>query len=189
VSTKVKSLSPHHRFVIVVHSPDGIVKTGLRVTLQRKRPQTLPLGLRGTFSPVRFERRNCEITGVFSQFSKESSRFLCDLDCMAERAVLCEPFSGRFPANREKYREFSNFYSQQMRTPFSKLHILLGKVARSAQIGTGTDQGINRELSGNLFRDQGSTAERTLLNADFAETHEHNREWLCAPSGPNRMAC
>jgi hypothetical protein len=57
-----------------------------------------------------------------------------------------------------------------MHSSFSKPHILLGRSACSAQIGTGNDQGINREVSGNLFLDQGSIAERTWLDADFAET-------------------
>jgi len=43
----------------------------------------------------------------------------------------------------------------KMHTPFSKLHILIEKVARLAQIGTGTYQGINRRVFGNLFADQG----------------------------------
>jgi hypothetical protein len=57
-----------------------------------------------------------------------------------------------------------------MHTSFFKLHILLGKVARSPRIGTGTDQRINREVPGNLFSIRDVIAELTWLDADFAET-------------------
>jgi hypothetical protein len=30
-SLRTQTLSPHHRFVIALHSPDGIAETGLRV--------------------------------------------------------------------------------------------------------------------------------------------------------------
>jgi hypothetical protein len=37
--TKVKALSPHHRFVIALHSPAGVVETGLHICLPEKAPQ------------------------------------------------------------------------------------------------------------------------------------------------------
>ena len=48
----------------------------------------------------------------------------------------------------------------------SKLHILLEEIARSAEIGTGI-QGINREVSGNLFPDQGSYCRTELAERGF----------------------
>ncbi len=57
----------------------------------------------------------------------------------------------KFPANREKYREFAKFCSRKCTLLSLKLHILLGKVARSTQIVTGTYQGLNRRVSENLF--------------------------------------
>jgi hypothetical protein len=48
---KVKSLSPHHRFVIALHSPDGVVETGLRICPPEKNAPKLACGVqRDTFS-------------------------------------------------------------------------------------------------------------------------------------------
>ncbi len=89
----------------------------------------------------------------------------------------------KFPANREKYREFTISCSSKMHLSFSKLHILLDKWAHSAQIETGMYQGINRTVSENLFLHHGFIAERTWLDADFAETQTAD----AAP--PNSAGC
>jgi uncharacterized UPF0146 family protein len=58
-----------------------------------------------------------------------------------------------------------------MHSSLSKLHILLGKLARLAEIGTGMFQGINRELIREFyFRITDFIAERIWQNADSAET-------------------
>jgi hypothetical protein len=50
-SDKVKSLSPHDRFVIALHSPEGIIETGLLVCPSEKKARKLPFGAEGdTFS-------------------------------------------------------------------------------------------------------------------------------------------
>jgi hypothetical protein len=43
---EVKALSPHHRFVIVLHSPDGVAETGLCVWPPEKSARKLARGLR-----------------------------------------------------------------------------------------------------------------------------------------------
>jgi len=48
---EVKPLSPHHRFVIALHSPDGVVETGLCARPPEKNARKLAGGVRGdTFS-------------------------------------------------------------------------------------------------------------------------------------------
>ena len=37
---KVKTASPHHRFLIAIHSPSGVVETGLLMWLWRKLSKT-----------------------------------------------------------------------------------------------------------------------------------------------------
>jgi len=47
----VKSLSPNHRFVIALHSPDGVLETGLRVCPPEKKAVKLGYAVqRDTFS-------------------------------------------------------------------------------------------------------------------------------------------
>jgi hypothetical protein len=51
IADKVKSLSPHHRFVITWHSPDGLIETGLRVCPSEKKARKLACGVESdTFS-------------------------------------------------------------------------------------------------------------------------------------------
>ena len=48
---EVKALSPHHRFVIALHSPEEVVETGLRVCPPEKKATRLAYGVRrDTFS-------------------------------------------------------------------------------------------------------------------------------------------
>jgi hypothetical protein len=50
-SHKVKSLSPNHRFVIALHSPCGVVETGLPMCATEKKARNLASGAkRGAFS-------------------------------------------------------------------------------------------------------------------------------------------
>jgi hypothetical protein len=63
---EVKALSPHHRFVIALHSPDGVAETGLCVWPPEKSARKLARGLDGTLSPVRFEGKTCGIAAIFT---------------------------------------------------------------------------------------------------------------------------
>jgi hypothetical protein len=50
-ASEVKALSPHHRFLIALHSPDGVAETGLRVCPPEKNARKLARGVRRhTFS-------------------------------------------------------------------------------------------------------------------------------------------
>ena len=65
---RVKSPSPHHRFVIAWYSPDGVIQTGLRMEPPEKKTPLPAYGAqRATFSsPVSEEElRNC---GDFRRF-------------------------------------------------------------------------------------------------------------------------
>jgi len=70
---KVKALSPHHRLVIALHSPDGVGETGLRVRPAEKNTAKLGYGAKqDTFSgPVSGrESQNC---ADFQRFLGECS--------------------------------------------------------------------------------------------------------------------
>jgi hypothetical protein len=70
---KVKALSPHHRLVIALHSPDGVGETGLRVCPAEKNTAKLGYGAKqDTFSgPVSGrESQNC---ADFQRFLGECS--------------------------------------------------------------------------------------------------------------------
>jgi hypothetical protein len=48
---EVKSLSPHHRFLVALHSPNGVLETGLRVCPSEKKVAKLAYNLQqDTFS-------------------------------------------------------------------------------------------------------------------------------------------
>jgi hypothetical protein len=50
-ASEVKALSPHHRFLIALHSSDGVAETGLRVCPPEKNARKLARGVRRhTFS-------------------------------------------------------------------------------------------------------------------------------------------
>jgi hypothetical protein len=71
---KVKSLSPHHRFVIALRSPSEVAETGLRVGPSERKARKLACGIESdTFSgPVCEQQlRNC---GDFLRFSGQGSR-------------------------------------------------------------------------------------------------------------------
>src|SRR5438105_14951872 len=81
---KVKSLSPHHRFVIALHSPDAVVETGLSLCPAQKNARKLA-GFDWTLPPVLFAGKTCGIAAMFSDSCSNVARFLCNPDCVAER--------------------------------------------------------------------------------------------------------
>jgi hypothetical protein len=75
-------------FVIACDSPDAVVEAGLSVCHPEKNAAQVVSGVqRDTFSgPVRAqESPNC---GNLRDFHDNAARFLCNSDCLAERAVL-----------------------------------------------------------------------------------------------------
>jgi hypothetical protein len=74
VHSEVKPLSPHHRFVIALHSPDGVFETGLLGCPAEKNAAKLACSVeQDTFSSPVSERelRNC---AHFLQFPEQSRR-------------------------------------------------------------------------------------------------------------------
>ena len=83
--TGVKPLSPNHRFVIALHSPDGALKPDCACAQQRKTIESSAAGSGGTLSPVRFDGETCAIAAISSDFQRNAAGFLCVPDCVAER--------------------------------------------------------------------------------------------------------
>lgn len=69
-SDKVKLVSLSHRFMIALHSPDGVVQTVLLLCPSERKATNLRLVLRRSLSPVRFERKGLQNCGHFSRFSE-----------------------------------------------------------------------------------------------------------------------
>jgi hypothetical protein len=80
LKAKVKSLSPNHRFVIALHSPDGVVETGLRLCPPEKKGLKAGEEATARFSPARFEGNNREIAPIFHKFLSNLGGFLCTSD-------------------------------------------------------------------------------------------------------------
>jgi hypothetical protein len=61
------------------------VKSDCACALQRKAPENLPARFAGTLSLVQFEGKTRGIAAIFSDCCSITARFLCSLDCVAER--------------------------------------------------------------------------------------------------------
>ena len=85
---QVKSLSPHHRFVIALHSPAKVTETGLRICRPEKGRQINAFRSRAVRS-LQFTllTKYCGIRACFAYFAAKAELFLCSLDLLAERAV------------------------------------------------------------------------------------------------------
>jgi len=71
---EVKALSPHYRLMIALHSPEGIVETGLLVCPPERRVGKLARGdSTGHFSGA-VSNQNVRICADFSQFWRECGR-------------------------------------------------------------------------------------------------------------------
>jgi len=84
---KVKALSLHHRFVIALHSPAGVVETGERVCPPEKKAPRPASGVENRFSLVRFEGKNRRIAAIFRDFQSDLQGFLRTSDLLVERVV------------------------------------------------------------------------------------------------------
>ena len=66
---QVKSLSPHHRFVIALHSPDRVTETGLRLCPPEKGQQIEAIRSRSVRSlQSALRTKYCEIRACFAYF-------------------------------------------------------------------------------------------------------------------------
>ena len=91
------------------HERSELGKSDYRLRLGRKVRMQRPSVLNSPFSAVRFIEELSRNVAKFSLFRSKTATFLWRPDCVAERAVKREPLSAKFPANREKYREFARF--------------------------------------------------------------------------------
>jgi hypothetical protein len=82
---EVTALSPHDRFVIALHSPNGIGEEGLYLWPQRKTPETQPAAFDEPLSPMRFKGKTSRIAAIFNDSGSKTALFLCNPDCVAER--------------------------------------------------------------------------------------------------------
>jgi hypothetical protein len=82
---EVKWLSPNHRLVIALHSPDGMIETGLRDCPPERNPPKLACqGWRGRLSPVRFRVENRRNAAFSRNFQGNKVGILCVPDWLAE---------------------------------------------------------------------------------------------------------
>jgi hypothetical protein len=84
-TAKVKPVSPNHRLVIALVSPNGAFETGLPIGSSEKSATKLSTRKSVTLSPVRFASKILRIAAISRDFPRNAARFLCSSDCVAER--------------------------------------------------------------------------------------------------------
>ena len=85
---QVKSLSPHHRFVIALHSPVKVTETGLRMCCPEKGRQIDAIRSRAVRSlQSALRTKYYEIRASLRISQQKAGQFLCGLDLLAERPV------------------------------------------------------------------------------------------------------
>jgi len=83
---KINSLGSNPRLVIALHSPNALLKTGLRMCPPEKsRDSTASNAEQSVFRSPVFSRNNREIRALFAYFGAKRAEFLCSSDCVAER--------------------------------------------------------------------------------------------------------
>jgi hypothetical protein len=107
---KVNSLWPNPQLLIALHSPNALLETGLRMCLPEKSQDRSPFAVEQSVlcGPV------CPPTiakyGHYSRISALSERNFSAVQTAWRSPQSAANFSPPpFPANREKYREFSQF--------------------------------------------------------------------------------
>jgi len=82
---QVKSLSPHHRFVIALHSPVKVTETGLRMCPPEKGRQIDAIRSRAVRSlQSALRTKYYEIRASLRISRQKAGQFLCGLDLLAE---------------------------------------------------------------------------------------------------------
>jgi hypothetical protein len=85
---QVKALSPHHRFVIALHSPYEVAETGLRgCPPEKKAAKAHSLSSTDRFLQCGFGEIIAELRRFSAVFPGLSPGFLYVPDCVAEQAV------------------------------------------------------------------------------------------------------
>jgi hypothetical protein len=116
---KVKSRSPHYRFLIALDSPIEGAKPDSSGALRRKTLQSSPAAFSTTLSPVRFESMNCEIAPISRNFQRNSGGFLCSSDCVAEQ-------EGFEPSVRFRRTKPPHIRKLQIAKPCQRFHVKSG---------------------------------------------------------------
>ena len=83
---KVNSLGSNPQLMIALHSPNALLKTGLRMCPPEKsRDSTASNAEQSVFRSPVLSRNNREIRALFAYFGAKRAEFLCSSDCVAER--------------------------------------------------------------------------------------------------------
>jgi len=112
--TKVNSLWRIPRFVIALHSRNALLETGLLMCASEKNWDSDGLRCRAVhYLQSGLWTKYCGIQACFSYFGGESGGISLQLRLAGgARSLALTLLRPKFPANREKYREFAKFCSQ-----------------------------------------------------------------------------
>src|SRR5664279_4591649 len=104
---KSSSRSPNHRFVIALHSLDGNLQTGPTISPLEKSASNLAQELwQDTFSEFGFSAKYAELWRLSPIFRAKPQSFSAVETRWRRMQSAANPSPVKFPANREKYREF-----------------------------------------------------------------------------------
>ena len=107
---KSSSRSPNHRFVIALHSLDGNLQTGPTISPLEKSASNLAQELwQDTFSEFGFSAKYAELWRLSPIFRAKPQSFSAVETRWRRMQSAANPSPVKFPANREKYREFREF--------------------------------------------------------------------------------
>ena len=131
---KVNPVSPNHRFVIALRSPDGVLETGLSMCPPEKRQVRDAVRCRAVRSPQSgSSANNREIRAFFAYFEGRRADFLCTPDCVAEGGGIRTLGTGPNPVKSDvcvSYAELTSFRISP-RTGCSPVDTLNGAISRS----------------------------------------------------------
>jgi hypothetical protein len=107
---KSSPLSPNHRFVIALHFAGGVIETGLRVGPLEKKARSLAWGVQtGHSLRSGFRAKDTELRRFPAFPSAMQLNFSASQTAWRSAQSHANPSPLKFPANREKYREFTRF--------------------------------------------------------------------------------
>ena len=74
--TKINSLGPNHQLLIALHSPNALLKTGLRICLPEKSQDSDPSCCRAVHSlQSGLWTKYCELRAFFAYFGERAAEF------------------------------------------------------------------------------------------------------------------
>jgi hypothetical protein len=125
--TGVKPLSPNHRLVIALHSPDGPFETGLCMCPAENPPESLAAGSDGTLSPVRFDGETWAIAAISSDFRGLQRSFFAIQTAWRRAQSRANHSPLKFHATRGKIQGICKILPPKIALLLSKSHILREK--------------------------------------------------------------